>query len=199
MSFERRNLVLDAVKKVHLESWYMNLEDRDKIRLERYVSSSNTVSTYEFLMSIIHESLKDKNHEFTAFLCQNIGKLTEMSDYQRFEVNEIFIDSCAEIGRYDDLKAACEMNFNLFEKVKTKILEDNNGTYPLKLNFRNKYIDVIVGVDSNYDLGFEMLRKYKEMGLLDAEEFRFRCKSLNVHRLQRVFDGVYTYRPVGGP
>ncbi|MCQ2056428.1 MAG: hypothetical protein MJY64_03075 [archaeon] len=199
MLFKKGNHVLDEIKKVHLESWYMSLEDRDKIRLERYASNSNTISAYEFLMDVIYKSAKDKNHEFTAFLCQSITKLTKMSDYQRFKINEIFIDSCAEIEKYDDLKVACEANFNLFEKVRTSILEDNNGAYPSKLNFRNKYIDVVVGVDFNYDLGFKMLEKYREMGLLSAEEFKFRCESLNVHRLQKIFDGVYTYRPTNNP
>ena len=33
---------------------------------------------------------------------------------------------------------------------------------PEVLAFRNQYINVIVGVESNYDLGFEMLKKYNE-------------------------------------
>ena len=42
-----------------------------------------------------------------------------------------------------------------------------------------------------------MLDKYHEMGLLNDEDLEYRRNSLKVHRLQRTFDGVYTYRPKG--
>ena len=40
-----------------------------------------------------------------------------------------------------------------------------------------------------------MLKKYNEMGILSDEDLEYRTNSLRTHRLQRVFDGVYTYRP----
>ena len=81
------------------------------------------------------------------------------------------------------------------DKIREQLKADNGGGIPEKLEFRNQYINVIVGVESNYDLGFEMLKRYNEMGILSDEDLEYRTNSLRTHRLQRVFDGVYTYRP----
>ena len=66
---------------------------------------------------------------------------------------------------------------------------------PEVLQFRNMYINVIVGIESNYDLAFQMLDRYNQMGILSDEDLVYRRNSLTTHRLQRLFDGVYTYRP----
>ena len=83
---------------------------------------------------------------------------------------------------------------DLFPKIKGELIEENSGV-PEVLQFRNWYINVIVGVESNYELGFEMLKRYNEMGILSDEDLEYRTNSLRTHRLQKCFDGVYTYRP----
>ena len=56
---------------------------------------------------------------------------------------------------------------------------------------------MIVGVEYQYDLAFEMLEKYNKMGLLSDEDLEYRRNGIKTHRLQRTFDGVYTYRNKG--
>ncbi len=195
MLFKKDNSVPAQIKAVKLESWYSELDDQTKIKLSRYLEESDTCSKFDFFVSMIRKALADDNPKFAVILCEQTYEECELTDYQMFIVNEDLIDAYIGASRYDDAKAACLTNLELYSKVKEDVLSANNGKLPEKLNFRNRYIDIIVGIDSSYDLAFETLEKYNEMGLIDDEELKYRVNSLKTHRLQRVFDGIYSYKP----
>ena len=180
-----------------LKDWYSSLSDADRMKLSRYLGKADTSSDYAFFSSVIDEALTDENPKFAVFMCLQIYDMCDMDDYQMFLINEKLIDAYIGAERYEDAKAACDANLKLYPLVKERFISDNGGVLPKKVNFRNRYIDVIVGVDSSYDLAFDMLKTYKDMGLLDDCEYDYRINSLKTHRLQRIFDGLYTYRPEG--
>lgn len=183
------------IEKLSLEEWYAGLDDRDKLRLLRYIKDVNTTSQFSFFKDIIQESIVDKNSSFAIIMCQHACKTVSMSDYEKFMINELLIQGCYDSDKYDDAKIACETNKKLFPFVKDEIIKMNKGSIPDALHFRNYYINIIVGVENNYDLGFEMLEEYNKMGILSDEDLKYRKNSLKVLRLQKLFDGIYTYRP----
>jgi hypothetical protein len=193
--FKKDGKVPAEIKKAKLEGWYSGLDDQSKVRMSRYLQGINTGSSFDFFTDAIGKAMADENYAFAVKLCEDIYSNVDMTDLQRFSVNELLIDSYFGCERFDDVKAACEANYDLFPKVREQLEKANNGKVPEVLAFRNQYINVIVGVESNYDLGFEMLKRYNEMGILSDEDLEYRTNSLRTHRLQRVFDGVYTYRP----
>lgn len=186
------------IKKINLEGWYTGLNDRDKLRLLRYVKDVNTTSQFSFFIDIIQRSIVDKNSAFAIVMCQHAFKMISMSDYEKFMINELLIQGCYEADMYDDAKIACETNKKLFPFVKNEIIKMNKGSIPDVLYFRNYYINIMVGVENNYDLGFEMLEEYNRMGILSNEDLKCRKNSLNALRLQKLFDGIYAYRPKNG-
>lgn len=186
-----------AIKGLGLEAWYSSLDEKNVMKLSRYVEKADTSSKFAFFTSVAEAALADDNPRFAVFMCQQSYEVVEMSDYETFKMTEVLIDAYIGAARYDDAKAACNVNLEAYPKIKDQLLADNGGVVPKKLNFRNRYIDVVVGVESGYDHAFEMLDKYYEMGLIDAKELEYRRNSLKTHRLQRLFDGVYTYRPTG--
>ena len=193
--FRKDGKVPAEIKKAKLEDWYSGLDDQSKIRISRYLEGVNVKTPFSFFIDVIGRAIADENNAFAVKLCDDTYSYVDMTDYQKFLVNELLIVAYFGCERYDDTKAACEANYDLFPKIKDQLTADNGGVIPEKLEFRNHYINVIVGVESNYDLGFEMLKKYNEMGILSDEDLEYRTNSLRTHRLQRVFDGVYTYRP----
>ena len=197
MSLNKESVIPAEIKDVGLEEWYSGLSDQNKIRLGRYLSNATCSSQIEFLMSIIKASLVDENYSFAILLCQDAYNL-EMADIQAFLVNEELIDAYIGAERYDDAKAACRANLELFPTVSEEYIKINNGKLPARINFRNRMIDVLVGVESDYDAAYEMLEVYFRMGLLSEEDLKLRKQSLKIHRLQRSFDSIYTYRPADG-
>ncbi len=193
--FRKDGKVPAEIKKAKLEDWYSGLDDQSRIRISRYLEKVNTKTPFDFFMDTVGKAIADENCAFAVKLCDDAYTFADMTDYQRFLLNELLITAYFGCERYDDTKAACEVNYELFPKIREQLISDNNGMIPEKLEFRNQYINVIVGVESNYDLGFEMLKRYNEMGILSDEDLEYRTNSLRTHRLQRVFDGVYTYRP----
>lgn len=187
--------VPEQIIDLKLEDWYASLSDADRMKLTRYLGKADRSSRYALFSSMIGEALTDENPKFAVFLCLQVYEICDMDDYQMFLINEMLIDAYIDSERYEDAKAACEANLKLYPIIKERLLSDNGGILPKKLNFRNRYIDVIVGIDAAYDLAFDMLKRYVEMGLLDEEEYEYRFNSLKTHRLQRIFDGMYTYRP----
>lgn len=196
MLFKKDNKVPAEIKKTNLETWYEGLDDKNRMILGRYLAGADVSSQYAFFTDIIKKTLAEENHKFCVKLCQDVYSVVPTDDYEKFKVNEYLIQAYFMGERYDDVKAACEMNFGLFPKIRDRLVEEY-GSVPETLYFRNRYIDVIVGVESAYDYANEMLVKYNEMGILSDEDLEYRKNSLKTHRLQRVFDGVYTYRPKG--
>ena len=193
--FKKDGKVPAEIKKTKLEGWYSELDDRDRLRLSRYIEGCQVSSQYDLLTDVIKKALAEENYEFAVTICDAVYSNVDMSDYQTFMVNEQLILAYYGAERYDDVKAACEANYDLYPKVAEQLKKDNNGDVPEVLQFRNQYINVIVGIESNYDLGFQMLDRYNEMGILSDEDLVYRKNSLTTHRLQKLFDGVYTYRP----
>ena len=184
------------IVKVGLSDWYGKLSDTDKVKMNRYLDKSDDTSAYTFLLSMIRLASADENYKFGLTLCLATNDLT-LNAYERFLVNEEFIDVLIGREMYEDAKNVCDINLSIYPIVKDFVLADNGGVVPEKLNFRNRYIDIIVGVECQYDKAFEMLDKYCEMGLISKEDLGYRKNSLLTHRLQRTFDGIYTYRPKG--
>ncbi len=186
----------DKVAQAGLGDWYTSLSDMDRIKINKYIDKADPSSGFMFLLTMVRAAVADENYRFGLSLCVSTSQMP-FDAYQRFLMNEEFI--AVLIGRemYDDAKNVCNINLQLFDRVKDKILADNGGKYPSRLAFRNRYLDIIVGVEAQYEEGYRMLDKYHEMGLLDDEDLEYRRNSLKVHRLQRTFDGVYTYRPKG--
>ena len=189
--------VPEHIVDLKLEDWYSSLSDAARMKLSRYLDKAESSSNYTFFSSIIDCALSDENPKFAVFMCLQIYDICDMDDYQRFLINEKLIDAYIGAERYEDAKAACDANLEHYPIVKERFISDNGGILPKRINFRNRYIDIIVGIDSAYDLAFDMLEKYKDMGLIDAEEYDYRVNSLKTHRLQKIFDGVYSYRPEG--
>ena len=188
--------VPQKVAEAGVQDWYAGLSDMDRVKLNRYLDKADASSVFDFFMSLIKAAEADENYRFGVTLCIATSSLP-FDAYQRFLVNEEFIDVLTERSLYDDAKNVCEINLSLFPQIRSDLERDNGGRLPERLAFRNRYIDIIVGVESQYEKAYEMLDRYHEMGLIDDDDLQYRRNSLKVHRMQRAFDGIYTYRPKG--
>ncbi|MBP5394996.1 MAG: hypothetical protein J6Y18_03710 [Candidatus Methanomethylophilaceae archaeon] len=186
----------EKVAEAGLEDWYASLSEMDRIKIARYIDGADASSGFSLILSLVRLAIADENYRFGLSLCVSTSQMP-FDAYQRFLINEEFIDVLIGREMYDDAKNVCNINLQLFDRVKDRILADNGGAYPSRLAFRNRYLDIIVGVEAQYEEGYRMLDKYHEMGLLSDDDLEYRRNSLKVHRLQRTFDGVYTYRPKG--
>ena len=83
----------------------------------------------------------------------------------------------------------------MFPSIKDRFLEDNGGSLPKAISCRNRLIDMMVGVDSDYDGAYEALDMFVAIGILDQDELDYRKQSLKIHRLQKSFDNLFMYRP----
>ena len=184
------------IVKLDLTDWYGKLSDTDKVKMNRYLDKADDSSAFAFFLSMIKAASADENYKFGLMLCIATNDLT-LNAYERFQINEEFIDVLIGRKMYDDAKNVCDINLTIYPIVKDMVLAANGGVVPEKLNFRNRYIDLIVGIECQYDKAYEMLDKYCEMGLISEEDLAYRKNSLMTHRLQRTFDGIFTYRPKG--
>ena len=185
----------DIPKKISdagLEKWYSSLPQDDAVRLSRYIGGADASSAYSFLSSVSNSALAEENHSFSVTVCEECLRM-RLSDIQRFDITEMLIEAYIGVKRYDDAKRMCGSGLDIFPRVSEQIKKRNNGTLPEKIACRNRYIDIVVGIGSGYDEAFALLRRFLTMGMISQEEYAFRERSLKIHRLQRSFDGVYTY------
>lgn len=184
------------VEEAGVVDWYSTLSDLDRVKFRKYIDKVDPSSRFAFFISVIRAAVADENYRFGVSLCVATSPMS-FNAYERFLINEEFIEALIGRGMYDDAKNVCDINLQLFESVRQDLIDDNGGTLPERLAFRNRYIDIIVGVECQYDLAFEMLDRYNGMGILSDEDLVYRKNGIRTHRLQRTFDGVYTYRSKG--
>jgi len=192
MLFKKAAELPAEISEAGLDDWYGSLSEQDKLKMKRYLKDADTSSVYGFMSSVADSALKDENHAFAALICEECLK-NKVTDMQTFLITETMIESYIGTKRYDDAKACCELNLSLYPKISSELISINGGKLPKKMCCRNRYIDVLVGIESGYDEAFRLLDRFFEMGMLDEEELTFRVQSLKIHRLQRSFDGIYTY------
>lgn len=191
--FKRSHDIPAQVSESGMDEWYSKLDDQTKVKLKRYIDRAKTDSKMSFFISVMDAALADENYQFAAFMGKNASE-EKISDLQRFILNEHLIESYMGTEEFDDAKKTSYDNLDLYPKIKADLI-GIDGKIPEKMNCRNRLIDVLVGVESDYDGANKLLDRFYDMELISKEDLDFRRQSLKVHRLQRAFDGVYTYRP----
>ena len=182
------------VAEAGLDDWYQTLNDPDRVKLRRYLPGIDTSSPQAFLVQLMQRATKDHNYGLSV-TAGKYAESHEMDDYSRFVITEGYIDGLFGAERYDEAKEACCRNLDLFPLVRSRILEENGGALPKHLACRNRLIDIVIGVESGYDMADEILTQYVEMGLIDEEEKAYRLQSIKIHRMQKTFDNLFIYRP----
>ena len=182
------------ISAVGLDEWYASLNDMNRVKMKRYLNCIDTTSRQDFLVDLMVRSANDSNYGLSVMAGQYaLGQ--ELSDYDRFKVTEAYIDGLFGAGKYDELKVQCCNNLDMFPSIRDRFLEDNGGELPKTIYCRNRLIDVMVGVDSDYDGAMEALDSFVGIGIMDEGELAYRKQSLKIHRMQRTFDNVFSLRP----
>ena len=182
------------ISAVGLNEWYDSLNDMNKVKVKRYLNCIDTTSKQDFLVDLMIRSGKDSNYGLSITAGQ-YALSQDLSDYDRFKVTEAYIDGLFGAEKFDELTVQCCKNLDLFPSIRDQFLEDNGGELPKTIYCRNRLIDVMVGVDSDYEGATEALDSFAEIGIMDKDELNFRKQSLKVHRMQRTFDNVFSLRP----
>ena len=184
--------VPQEVSTVKLSTWYSALDDRNKVRLSRYVSGADTSSKAAFLKDLMSKANAEENYS-AAVVVGEFAETQKFNNVERFDLTEEYIE--ALFGN-DDIKSAKEMcfrNLELVSELPSHIL-DENGEICQNISCRNRLIDILVGVEIDYDSAHAMLERFNDMNILSDEDLEYRNQSLKVHRLQRTFDSIYSYK-----
>jgi len=182
------------ISAVGLDEWYASLNDMNKVKVKRYLNCIDTTSKKDFLVDLMMRSGKDSNYGLSVMAGQ-YALSQDLSDYDRFKVTEAYIDGLFGAEKFDELKVQCCNNLDLFPKIRDEFLDDNGGVLPKTIYCRNRLIDVMVGVDSDYEGATDALDSFAEIGIMDPDELAYRKQSLKIHRMQKTFDNVFSLRP----
>jgi len=182
------------ISAVGLDEWFDSLNDMNKVKVKRYLNCIDTSSKQGFLIDLMKRSSEDANYG----LSKTAGEYAlsqDLSDYDRFMVTEAYIDGLFGASDYEELKVQCCNNLDLFPSIRDRYLAENGGELPKTIYCRNRLIDVMVGIDSDYDSATGALDEFVSIGILPEEELNYRKQSLKIHKMQRTFDNVFSMRP----
>lgn len=177
-----------------LQDWFSSLNDPNKVKVGRYLKGIDTSSPQALLVQLMDRATEDHNYRLAATAGEYALSL-DLDDYSRFRVTESYIEGLFGADRYDDAKAQCCLNLDLYPAVREQVLADNGGQIPKHLACRNRLIDIMVGVESDYEGALSILDDFVEAGVMNADELDYRKQSLKIHRLQKSFDNIFMYRP----
>lgn len=182
------------ISMVGLDDWYSSLDDRNKVKVKRYLADIDTTSKQDFLVDLMKRSADDHNFGLSKMAGSYVLK-QDLSDYDRFVVTEAYIDGLFGGEDYEEVKIQCCNNLDLFPAVKDRIIGENNGVLPKTIMCRNRLIDVMVGIDADYDSALEALDEFVSIGIMDPAELNYRRQSLKIHKMQTTFDNVFSFTP----
>ena len=189
-----QDMIPAEVSKVGLDSWYSELNDPTKVKVRRYLQGIDTSSSKDFLIQLMSRSYEDDNYKLSA----SIGEFAmsqDMDDISRFDVTNAYIDGLYGAEMFDKAKEMCCLNLDLFPKIRDSYLAENGNVLPKNIPCRNRLIDILVGVEYDYETADEALDGFLDIGIMNADELSFRKQSLKIHRLQKSFDNLFIYRP----
>ena len=175
-------------------AWYEGLNDPSKVKVRRYLSGIDTSSAQAFFIDLMLRSEEDHNYGLSSSAGSHALSL-DMDEYDRFRVTEAYIDGLYGSGKYEEAKEQCCLNLDRFPAVRDRFLQENGGELPKNIRCRNRLIDILVGVECAYDEADGILEDYVELGIMDPDELSYRKQSLKIHRMQKTFDNIYSYRP----
>ncbi len=176
-----------------LDGWYTGLTSQDRVRVRRYLNGIDTSSEMAFLLELMARAVEDHNYKLSVTAGMYLED-RELDDHSRFIVTEGLIEGLFGADQFEDAKRMCIRNLGLFPAVKGRLEADNGGKLPERISCRNRLIDILVGVDGNYDDAFKVLDNYVRDGLIDGAERDYRVQSLKIHRMQRSFDNIFNYK-----
>ena len=179
------------ISAVKLKKWFKSLDERDGNRISRYASGADTSSQIAFITDIMSKANAEENYA-VALIAGEFGNSLDMNEDERFDFLNEYIESLFFSGDSCRAKDLCHKNLELVPKVLTSMTAEG---IPERMPCRNRLIDILVGVEGDYDGANEMLVRFNEMNILSDEDLEFRIQSLRIHRLQRTFDSVFTLKP----
>ena len=179
---------------VGLEEWFGSLNDMDKVKVKRYLNCIDTTSKQNFLVDLMKRSSDDHNYKLSV-MAGKYALSHELTDYDKFIVTEAYIDGLFGAEDFEETKVQCCNNLDLYPSVKDRYIDEQGGELPKTIYCRNRLIDVMVGVDGDYDGATEALEEFVKIGILDASELDYRKQSLKIHKMQRTFDGIFSLSP----
>ena len=179
------------ISAVKLKKWFKSLDERDGNRISRYTSGADTSSQIAFITDIMSKANAEENYA-VALIAGEFGNSLDMNEDERFDFLNEYIESLFFSGDSCRAKDLCHENLELVPKVLTSMTAEG---IPERMPCRNRLIDILVGVEGDYDGANEMLVRFNEMNILSDEDLEFRIQSLRIHRLQRTFDSVFTLKP----
>ena len=174
--------------------WFQGLKEPDKIKVRRYLNGIDTSSEQAFVTELMRRCTDDHNYGLSVSVGE-FARQTDLDDYSRFLVNEAYIEGLFGADRFEDAKKVCCENLDIYSSVRDRFLADNGGVLPSLISCRNRLIDIVIGVECQYDMAEEILSNFVDLGLLDEEEKGYRAQSIKIHRMQKTFDNVFNYRP----
>lgn len=180
------------VSQAGLDDWYASLSSQDRVRTRRYLGGIDTANPAAFLEDLIARAVDDHNYKLAVTAGEQLETL-DLDDYDRFVATESFIEGLFGADDYTRAKEMCCRNLELYPAVSERLLAENGGKVPQRMPCRNRLIDILVGVEADYDDANAVLDQYVEMGLIDPQERDYRKQSLKIHRMQMFFDNVYNY------
>ena len=172
-----------------LDSWYSSLTDPDKVRLKRYLDC-DTSSAEKFLLGVMDRAEEDHNYRL-AVTAGAYALTLDLEPLKAFKVREAYIDGLAGAGMNEEAKAQCAENLELFPSIREAFLAENGGELPTKIVCRNRLIDIVVGVDHDYETADKALDQFVAIGIMNEDELKYRKQSLKIHRMQRTFDNIF--------
>jgi hypothetical protein len=193
MILNKQKDVPEEISKVKLGKWYSGLSDRDQVKLKRYLKDSDTSSALKFSLSIMKAAVEEENYSVAVLLGENMLK-ERLSAIERFDVLEETIPAYFGVKRYDDCLKCCGEGLASIPSLMEKLKQRNGGSLPERIQCRNYTINVLVGVNGDYDAGDKALDRFFEMGLISEEDVEYRKQSHKVHKLQKTLNGVFSVK-----
>lgn len=173
-----------------LDDWYLSLNDINRVKVKRYLPKIGARDPAGFLLELMMLSTEDHNYGLSI----TVGMYADSHEedpLNRFHIRNGIIEGLEGMGKYEDAKRICRANLDIFPAIKDRFLEQNGGVLPDRIACRNKFIDILVGVDANYDEAMPLLDEFVSLGLMNPDELEFRKNSLRIYKMQRTFDGIF--------
>ena len=184
-------VIAGIIKFLELEGWYSALTPEQQQKLKEYsgqgegliqgdIFSSQTQK--HFFWTTAGNAVHKKDYDFTIFLAEK-GLTAQGSLVDQHFVFNSLITAYERKNDHENAKKHCLAELKDFSRISRALRKDFDGELPSSIPCRDSLLDIVAGIEQNYEEAEQLIQIFVQKSLLTPEEAKDELKNLRINKL----------------
>ena len=184
-------MVGGTIKFLELESWYSSLTPEQQQKLKEYSGQGEGLiqgdffslqTPKHFFWTTAGNAIPKNDCDFAIFLAEK-GLTAQGSLVDQHFVFNSLITAYEKTNDHESAKKHCLAELKDFSRISRALRKDFDGELPSSIPCRDSLLDIVAGIEQNYEEAEQLIQIFVQKSLLTPEEAKDELKNLRINKL----------------